>query len=220
MHIQRWVNHLPWNTNNSCDGSNRSNMLYGPLPVYPHIDEDRELTPPPGRSYLTRLPFTTEEQQAMMRFFPSHPNQYRHQHQTPMLPEPHHRYNPFPGQHHQQSVNHCFPASQRLSQEAGGNGFQPARPVGDYLHEFDAKRERDVGGNRLFADWEVRLIMKLFKEFFHNNSKSTEMMDTLPSLSEVRSRIATSRLKDTRTATAVRSKIRRMQSSGTWIKYQ
>ncbi|CAH8546272.1 unnamed protein product [Heterobilharzia americana] len=206
MHIQRWVNHLPWNIT-MCDASGRSRVPY-PIPVRSHIDEDRELTPPPGRTYLTRLPFTAEEQQAMVRFFPSHTNQYRHQHQTNAAPDPQPRYHPFPNHcpNQQPSNNHNhFPSSQRPSQEAG-NVFPSVRHIPEYINETSRKRgQEDVGGSRLFADWETRLI---------------SVCGTLPSLSEVRSRIASSKLKETRTATAVRSKIRRMQSSGTWLKYQ
>ncbi|CAH8856549.1 unnamed protein product [Trichobilharzia szidati] len=241
MHIQRWVNHLPWNANNICDASGRTHVPY-PIPLRPHIDEDRELTPPPGRNYLTRLPFTAEEQQAMVRFFPSHTNQYRHQHQGHAVPDPQPRYqHPFPNHCPNQQTsnnnnnnnnnnNHHFSSSQRPSQEAG-NVFTPTgvRHMPEYINENSRKRgQEDVtggggagaGGSRLFADWETRLISRLFKEFFHGNPKPTGVCGTLPSLSEVRSRIASSKLKETRTPTAVRSKIRRMQSSGTWLKYQ
>ncbi|CAH8562093.1 unnamed protein product [Schistosoma guineensis] len=221
MHIQRWVNHLPWNLNNVCDASGRSHVPY-PIPVRSHIDDDRELTPPPGRTYLTRLPFTPEEQQAMVRFFPSHTSQFRHQHQAHAIPDPQPRYHTFPNHcpNQQTSNNHQFSSSQRPSQEAC-NVFPSVRNIPEYVNENNRKRgQEDIGGSRLFADWETRLISRLFKEFFHGNPKPNGVCGTLPSLSEVRSRIASSRLKETRTATAVRSKIRRMQSSGTWLKYQ
>lgn len=222
MHIQRWVNHLPWNLSN--DGSNnRTRLPYGVvLPVRSHVDEDRELTPPPGQSYLTRLPFSTEEQQAMIRFFPAHSNHYRHHAAAVPLEQTHNRYQSFPPNHiahsnQQQTSNHQnrqFSSSRRPSQEAG-NGFPSTHRMQEFLPENDRKRPEDGNNNRLFAEWETRLISRLFKDFFHGNSKLS-----LPSLSEVRSRIASSRLKETRTATAVRSKIRRMQSSGAWLKYQ
>ncbi|VDP91919.1 unnamed protein product [Echinostoma caproni] len=238
MHVQRWVNHLSW----SGDGtSGQTKWHYW----YRHIDEDRELTPPPSRTYLSRLPFTPEEQQTMLRFFTPNtdyrhpqagaggaaPNTYPsnqlsfHNQRTNAL----HQAAAAANQHLQMSAQQQQQRQAAAAAAAAGTGNPNAVP-GNTLEldrcgpntKSSVPRRLDVeptSGSRLFAEWETRLISHLFQDYFPGRPEPMGNTGVLPSLNEVRSRIASSRLKETRTAMAVRAKIKRMQSSGTWIEY-
>lgn len=244
MHVQRWVNHLSWNGDGT-SGQTKWNYWYR------HIDEDRELTPPPSRTYLSRLPFTPEEQQIMARFFtqnsdhrhppvagaaggaapntyPSNQLSYHHQRTNAL-----HQAAAATNQHLQMSAQQ---QQQRQAAAAAAAAVAAAAVVGGNPgpgNNLDldrcgpnakptAARRLDpepTGGSRFFAEWETRLISHLFQDYFPGRPEPMRNAGALPSLNEVRSRIASSRLKETRTAMAVRAKIKRMQSSGTWIEY-
>lgn len=223
MHVQRWVNHLPIPAGGSC-----SNWTYANLQGYRHFDEDRELTPPSSRNYLSSLPFTPEEEQMMIRFF-SPPSDYRHNQASAALQIPYSSNQPHITYHaqrtsalHQTTANQHLASSMQQADEVaatGGTDIPPCipqcKPGAHHRPEADGP-----GCSRFFAEWETRLISRLFHEYFPGRPEPMGNAGTLPSVGEVRSRIATSRLKDTRTPTAIRAKIKRMQSSGTWIEYQ
>ncbi|CAL8101686.1 unnamed protein product [Calicophoron daubneyi] len=222
MHVQRWVNHLPWNGSDSSSGSSQSQWNYS----YRHIDEDRELTPPPSRTYLLRLPFTPDEQQTMLRFF-STSSDYRHQQATGQLPNNYPSNLPYHNQRtaalHQASANQhpTIPPQQMNHQTGTPNDMEANQCRPNQKSGVQRRMEPEAGtGSRFFAEWETRLISHLFQDYFSGTPDALGNSNPLPSLNEVRSRIAASRLKETRTATAVRAKIKRMQSSGTWADYQ
>ncbi|THD20790.1 hypothetical protein D915_007957 [Fasciola hepatica] len=233
MHVQRWVNHLSWNGDGT-SGQTKWNYWYR------HIDEDRELTPPPSRTYLSRLPFTPEEQKIMARFFTPN-SEYRHPQAAGAAP------NTYPSNqlsYHHQRTNALHQAAaatnqhlqmsaqqQQQRQAAAAAAVVTGNPVPGNNLDLDrcgsnpkptAVRRLEpepTGGSRFFAEWETRLISHLFQDYFPGRPEPMGNAGALPSLNEVRSRIASSRLKETRTAMAVRAKIKRMQSSGTWIEY-
>ncbi|TGZ75464.1 hypothetical protein CRM22_000361 [Opisthorchis felineus] len=64
---------------------------------------------------------------------------------------------------------------------------------------------------RLFDDFETRLVVKLFRDYFTKGS--------CPVLNEVRQRTANTVLAGRRTATSIRAKIKRLQTSGRWTDY-
>ncbi|KER33895.1 hypothetical protein T265_00337 [Opisthorchis viverrini] len=227
MHVQRWVNHLPWPGSDTNSSMLQTHWGYSNLPGYRHIDEDREPTPPPSRTYLSRLPFTPEEEQIMIRYFTTN-SDYRHQHPSVAL-NPYHSNQHLPYHNQRTAALHQAAANQHLTISAqqanhgllSGGELEPGRCGPDRKPGTNRNVDGDTtGGNRFFAEWEIRLISHLFHEYFPGRPEPMGSCGVLPSVGEVRSRIATSRLKETRTATAVRSKIKRMQSSGTWFEYQ
>ncbi|KAF5402899.1 hypothetical protein PHET_03831 [Paragonimus heterotremus] len=64
---------------------------------------------------------------------------------------------------------------------------------------------------RLFDDAETQLVVKLFRDYFTKGS--------CPILSDVRRRVANTLLEGRRTATSIRAKIKRLQTSGRWTDY-
>ncbi|KAA3676956.1 uncharacterized protein DEA37_0002507 [Paragonimus westermani] len=64
---------------------------------------------------------------------------------------------------------------------------------------------------RLFDDVETQLVVKLFRDYFTKGS--------CPTLSDVRRRVANTLLEGRRTATSIRAKIKRLQTSGRWTDY-
>ncbi|KAF7259848.1 hypothetical protein EG68_02864 [Paragonimus skrjabini miyazakii] len=225
MHVQRWVNHLPF------PGSDASHAVYwgySNMPGFRHIDEDRELTPPPSRTYMSRLPFTPEEEQTMIRFF-STTSDYRHQHASAAVHNQHPSNVPHLPYHtqrttalHQTNANQHLAISTRQTNPCLMGGELDVPHSGqDRKPSAPRRLDQDTsGGSRFFAEWEIRLISHLFHEYFPGRPEPMGNSGTVPSVGEVRSRIATSRLKETRTATAIRAKIKRMQSSGSWIEHQ
>ncbi|CAL8105854.1 unnamed protein product [Calicophoron daubneyi] len=73
----------------------------------------------------------------------------------------------------------------------------------------DSGRPTPIG--RLFDDLETQMVVKLFRDYFTKGS--------CPVLSEVRRRAAGTMLENRRTATSIRAKIKRLQTSGRWTDY-